>query len=65
MFFRFKICFVKKNTVLFNSHINVFKNSPKISHITKRDILELNFPQSYEKYDNSVVVQISKVFGTP
>ena len=40
-------------------------NSPKNSHITKGDILELNLSQSYEKYDKSLVVQISKVFGTP
>ena len=39
-------------------------DSPKISHMTKRDIFQLNFSRSDEKYDESAVVQILAVFGT-
>ena len=32
-----------------SSTVNVLTNAPKISHITKRDILQISFPQSGEK----------------
>ena len=41
--------------------VNVLTNSSKISHITKRDILQLHFPQSGDKID---VVQIKAMFET-
>ena len=41
--------------------VNVLTNSSKISHITKRDILLLHFPQSGDKID---VVQIKAMFET-
>ena len=46
-----------------SSAVNVLTNSPKSLYITNRDILQLYLPHSYEKYDKSVVVQISQVFG--
>ena len=39
-------------------------NSRKISHITNRDIFQINFIYSDQKYDKSAVVSISAVFGT-
>ena len=44
--------------------VNVSTNSPKGSHITKRDIFQVSFPQSDEKCDKGSVMQISQVFGT-
>ena len=44
--------------------MNVLANSPKISHMTKTHILQLNFTESDEKYDKDAVMQISEVFGT-
>ena len=37
-------------------------NSPKITHITNRDIFQLNFPQSHEEDDRSAVMWILQVF---
>ena len=34
----------------------MFTNSPRISHIINRDILQLDFSQSDEKYDKSAVM---------
>ena len=39
-------------------------DSPKISHITNRDIFQVTFPQRDEKYDKRGVMQISRMFGT-
>ena len=47
-----------------SSAVNVLTSSPNISHITKRDISQPNFPQSDEKYDKSAIIQISAVFET-
>ena len=43
---------------------NVLTNRPKTSDITKRDMFQLNFSQSDEKYDKNAVARISAVFGT-
>ena len=47
-----------------SSTVNVLTNSPKISHITKRDIFQIFFPQSDGKYDKIAPMQISQVFRT-
>ena len=47
-----------------SSAVNVLTTSPNISHITKRDIFQPNFPQSDEKYDKSAIVHVSAVFET-
>ena len=47
------------------SAVIVLTNSPKIPHITKRDILELNFPRVMKKYGKRAVVQIQAVYMGP
>ena len=44
--------------------VKVLTNSPKISHITKRDIFQVSFPQSDEKYDKSAVCRFHKCLGS-
>ena len=39
-------------------------SSPKIPHISNREIFQLNLRQNDEKYEKSGVVQIQAVFGT-
>ena len=39
-----------------SSAVNVLTKCPKISHITKRDIFQVSFPQSDKKYDKSAVM---------
>ena len=51
-------------TEYLSSAISVLTNSPKTSHITKRDILQLNFPYSDKEYQKKAVVLISALFGT-
>ena len=42
-----------------SSGVNILTNRLKILHITNRDIFQLNFPQSDEKYERSAVMQVS------
>ena len=43
--------------------LNVLTNTPEISHIPKRDIFQICFLQSDEKYEKIALMQISQVFG--
>ena len=48
-----------------SSVVNVLANFPNISHINKGDIFRISSPQSDEKkYDESALIEISRVFGT-
>ena len=44
--------------------VNMLRNSPKISDITKRDIIQLHFFQNDRKILCNATMQISVVFGT-
>ena len=47
------------------SAVSMLKNSPKISDITKRDILRNKLPSIDKKDDKSAVMKISAVSGIP
>ena len=46
------------------SGVNALTNSPKILHITKRDVFRLDLFHSDQKYDKDADVETSIVFGT-
>ena len=46
------------------SAVNMLTSSPKILHITKRDILQVSLLRVMEKYYKSAVVHIQAVFRT-
>ena len=56
---RKSLLFWRKNL---SSTVNVVRNSPRISDITKRESFKLCFARVIEKHDKSAVLEISEVW---
>ena len=50
-------------TRLLVSAVNMFTSSPKISHLTNREVFQLNLSKIDEKDDQNAAMQISEVSG--
>ena len=55
---------LERDTCGYMSTVNVLTNTPKISPNTRRDILQINFPENDEINDKSAFMEILQVFGT-